>query len=259
MLKSGDTFLIANRYGNIEDLGTSQYGLFHAESRHLSRFSMRLNKLQPLLLSSVVREDNAFLAVDLTNVDSPNGATASIGDLSRGTVHVFRSQFLLPGCRYEHIRIRNYGLESVQLLVSFGFDADFADIFEVRGSKRERHGTRLPPRVEGDAAILAYQGLDGLLRQTHIKFSPQPTSLTADEATYSLTLAPAEETSMFCSVSCHRGDSVECSASYETAFSTAHREIEHAEENACRVDSSERNLSFVVKALGRRPSHAHFE
>jgi hypothetical protein len=62
VLKSGDTFLIANRYGNIEDLGTSQFGLFHAESRHLSRFSMRLNRLQPMLLSSVAREDNAFLA-----------------------------------------------------------------------------------------------------------------------------------------------------------------------------------------------------
>ena len=71
VLKSGDTFLIANRYGDIEALGTSQFGLFHAESRHLSRFSMRLNRLQPLLLSSVVREDNAFLAVDLTNFDSP--------------------------------------------------------------------------------------------------------------------------------------------------------------------------------------------
>ena len=94
VLKSGDTFLIANRYGDIEELGTSQFGLFHAESRHLSRFSMRLNRLQPLLLSSVVREDNAFLAVDMTNVDSPEAVTSSIGDLSRGTVHVFRSQFL---------------------------------------------------------------------------------------------------------------------------------------------------------------------
>ena len=205
VLKSGDTFLIANRYGDIEHLGTSQFGLFHAESRHLSRFSMRLNRLQPLLLSSVVREDNAFLAIDLTNIDSPEAATSSIGDLSRGTVHVFRSQFLLPGCRYEHIRIRNYGLEYVRLAVSFQFDADFADIFEVRGSKRERHGTRLPQRVEGDATILAYKGLDDVLRQTSIAFSPRPTTLTADEASYSVPLAPAEETSMFCSVSCHRG------------------------------------------------------
>ena len=247
VLKSGDTFLIANRYGDIEHLGTSQFGLFHAESRHLSRFSMRLNRLQPLLLSSVVREDNAFLAIDLTNIDSPEAATSSIGDLSRGTVHVFRSQFLLPGCRYEHIRIRNYGLESVRLAVSFQFDADFADIFEVRGSKRERHGTRLQPRVEGDAAILAYKGLDDVLRQTSITFSPRPTILTGDEASYSITLGPAEETSIFSSVSCHRGDSVKCGDSYEMAFSAAQNGIKQAEETACRVASSSETFDLWLK------------
>lgn len=247
VLKSGDTFLIANRYGDIEELGTSQFGLFHAESRHLSRFSMRLNRLQPLLLSSVVREDNAFLAVDMTNVDSPEAVTSSIGDLSRGTVHVFRSQFLLPGCRYEHIRIRNYGLESVRLTLSFQFDADFADIFEVRGSKRERHGQRLPKRVKKETAILAYKGLDDVLRQTSITFSPRPTMLTVHEASYSITLAPAEETSMFCSVSCHRGDSVECGASYETAFSTAQNRIKQAEEAACRVYSSNETFDLWLK------------
>jgi glycogen debranching enzyme len=247
VLKSGDTFLIANRYGDIEALGTSQFGLFHAESRHLSSFSMRLNRLQPLLLSSVVREDNAFLAVDLTNVDSPQSATASIGDLSRGTVHVFRSQFLLPGCRYEHIRLRNYGLESIKLVLSFGFGADFADIFEVRGSKRERHGTHLSPRVEGDAVVLAYQGLDGLLRQTHIAFSPRPTALSANEAFFSITLAPAQETSTFCSVSCVRGNSVECSVSYETAFSTAQNNIKQAEEIGCHVGSSSETFDLWLK------------
>ncbi len=247
VLKSGDTFLIANRYGDIEELGASRFGLFHAESRHLSRFRMRLNRLQPLLLSSVVREDNGFLAVDVTNVDSPEAASSSIGDLSRGTVHVFRSQFLLPGCRYEHIRVRNYGLESVRLTLSFQFDADFADIFEVRGSKRERHGTRLAQRVEGDAAILAYKGLDDVLRQTKITFSPRPATLTGDEASYSITLAPAEETSMFCAVYCHHGDSIECRDSYETAFSTAQNGIKQAEEIGCQVDSSSETFDLWLK------------
>jgi glycogen debranching enzyme len=247
VLKSGDTFLIANRYGDIEDLGASQFGLFHAESRHLSRFSMRLNRLQPLLLSSIVREDNASLVIDVTNVDSPESAAASIGDLSRGTVHVFRSQFLLNGCRYEHVRIRNYGLETVRLVLTFQFDADFADIFEVRGSKRERRGKRLSPRVEGDTVVLAYQGLDGVFRQSRVEFSPRPAALSADEAAYSIALAPAEETSIFDSVSCQRGDSVERIASYETAFSIAQNEIKRAEESACHVECSSETFDQWLK------------
>ena len=50
---------------------------FHAESRHLSRFTLRLNQQGPLLLSSTVNEDNSFLSVDLTNVDSALNSIAS--------------------------------------------------------------------------------------------------------------------------------------------------------------------------------------
>ena len=114
VLKYGDTFLIENRFGDIEHLGASRFGLFYAESRHLSRFSMRLNQLQPLLLSSTIAAGNAFLAVDVTNVDSPESGSRD-GELARESLHVFRSQFLLNSCRYEHIRVRNYGVETVRL------------------------------------------------------------------------------------------------------------------------------------------------
>jgi hypothetical protein len=65
VLKYGDTFAVFDRYGDIEAFGPSQFGLFQAECRHLSRFTMRVNQLQPLLLSSTIREDNSFLSVDL--------------------------------------------------------------------------------------------------------------------------------------------------------------------------------------------------
>src|SRR6202171_1589044 len=105
VLKYGDTFAVFNRYGDIEAFGPSQFGLFHAESRHLSRFTMRVNRQQPLLLSSTIREDNAFLSVDLTNLDS---AVNSGDTLPRGTVHIFRLQFLRQDGCYHHIRLRNY-------------------------------------------------------------------------------------------------------------------------------------------------------
>ena len=55
VLKCGDTFAVLNRYGDIEDLGFSQFGLFHAESRHLSRFSLRLNQQQLELVDRTIR------------------------------------------------------------------------------------------------------------------------------------------------------------------------------------------------------------
>jgi glycogen debranching enzyme len=149
VLKHGDTFAIFNRYGDIEAFGPSQFGLFHAESRYLSRFTMRVNQQQPLLLSSTIREDNAFLSVDLTNLDSP---VNSDDTLPRGTVHIFRLQFLREASCYQHIRLLNYDRQPVRVSLFLQFDADFADIFEVRGTKRARKGERLPDQVEGDAA-----------------------------------------------------------------------------------------------------------
>src|ERR1700681_986697 len=71
VLKYGDTFAIFNRYGDIDAFGPSQFALFRAETRHLSRFAVRVHQRQPQLLSSTIREDNAFLSIDLTNLDSP--------------------------------------------------------------------------------------------------------------------------------------------------------------------------------------------
>ena len=115
-----------------------------SESRHLSRFTMRVNQQQLLLLSSTIREDNAFLSVDLTNLDSP---VNSDDTLPRGTVHIFRLQFLREASCYQHIRLLNYDRQPVRVSLFLQFDADFADIFEVRGTKRARKGERLPDQA----------------------------------------------------------------------------------------------------------------
>ncbi|HET6176229.1 MAG TPA: amylo-alpha-1,6-glucosidase [Candidatus Sulfotelmatobacter sp.] len=246
VLKSGDTFLVANRFGDIEDLGASKFGLFHAECRHLSRFTVRLNGLQPLLLSSTVREDNAFLSVDVSNADSPEvGSTR--GPLPRGTIHIFRSQFLAQACRYEHIRLRNYGLEPIRVALSCQFDADFADIFEVRGTKRKQKGQRLPDYVEGNAVVLEYRGLDRIARRTRVEFRPEPASLAEHEATYRISLDPNAETSVFCSVSCERGDFEPSFVSYETALSNTQQTRSEHHDGECQVTSSSETFDLWLK------------
>ena len=235
VLKYGDTFGVFNRYGDIESLGMSQFGLFHAETRHLSRLTLRLNNQQPLLLSSNIREDNAFLSVDLTNVDMPVNDTET---LARGVVHVFRLQFLRDSSCYQHIRLLNYGLQAVQVSVLVQFDADFADIFEVRGTKRQKRGKRLADRIEGDTAVLGYKGLDGVLRRTRIEFSPRPKALTTKEARFQIALEPKEEKSIFATISCERGQAAKSVATFHTAFRTLSRESGHSCLGDCRITTS---------------------
>jgi glycogen debranching enzyme len=235
VLKYGDTFGVFNRYGDIEAFVPSQFGLFHAESRHISRFAMRLNKQQPLLLSSTIREDNAFLSVDLTNVDSPlNGAEG----LPRGTVHIFRSQFLREASCYGHVRLLNYGLLPVRVSLVFQFDADFADIFEVRGTKRQRKGQRLLDQVEGDTVVLTYKGLDGVERCTRLVFSPAPDSLTSSEAHFQVTLQPKEEHSILNTISCERNGNSKVVAPFHSALYGLQRGADPTGIEDCRVTSS---------------------
>jgi glycogen debranching enzyme len=235
VLKYGDTFAVFNRYGDIEPLGLSRFGLFHAETRHLSRFTVRLNQKQPLLLSSTIREDNAFLSVDLTNVDTNlNGQC----ELPRGTVHMFRLQFLRGATCYQYVRLLNYGLEPVKVFVTLQFDADFADIFEVRGTKRSRQGERLPDHAEKSQVVLSYQGLDDVLRRTCLTFSPQPASLSTREAAFEIALEPKEEKFVSCTITCERNSSPRSVDPYNAAFRKLEKEFDRTGIDECVITTS---------------------
>src|SRR5947209_12736121 len=134
VLKQGDTFAVFDRFGDIETFGSRELGLYYQDTRFLSRLTLKLGKDRPLLLSSTVREDNAVMAVDATNPDvSRNGETV----IPRGTVHIFRSKILWDRTCHERLRIHNYGRVAIDLSFAVEYDADFVDIFELRGTKRE--------------------------------------------------------------------------------------------------------------------------
>jgi glycogen debranching enzyme len=160
VLKQGDMFAVFDRFGDVETFGTGELGLFYQDTRFLSRLTLKLGKDRPLLLSSTVREDNAVLAVDATNPDVWRDSEIVV---PRGTIHVFRSKILWDKACHERLRIHNYGRAAVDFVLSIEFDADFADIFELRGMHRDRHGRRLEPEITDDGLLLAYEGLDHLV------------------------------------------------------------------------------------------------
>src|SRR5262249_5314277 len=150
-------FAVFDRFGDMELSGPAELGIYHQDTRFLSRLVLRLEGKRPLLLSSTIKEDNASLAVDLMNPD-----LTLPGDLvvPRGTVHIARSKILWNSTCYERLRVHNYGHSPVDLVLSIEFDADFADIFEVRGTKRPQRGHRLQTQVTSDELLLSYEGLD---------------------------------------------------------------------------------------------------
>src|SRR5262249_16168555 len=88
------------------------------------------------------------------------------------------------------------------LTLTLLYGADFADIFELRGSQRDRRGKILEPRLQSDRLVFAYRGLDDVERETVLSFFPTPMLLTSDQVSFSLTLAPGEEARLQITVAC---------------------------------------------------------
>ncbi|MGA2421908.1 MAG: amylo-alpha-1,6-glucosidase [Candidatus Acidiferrum sp.] len=243
VLKYGKTFAVFNRFGDLEALGPVQFGIFYNDTRHLSRFTLRLNGREPMLLNSSIRDHDGFLAVDLSNVD--NTVDGKI-ELVRGTIHLFRCKFLDEDGCHEQIRVMNYGMDAVGASVSVRFAADFADIFEVRGTVRQHHGESLPARMSRTEVVLGYRGLDNVERRTRLQFAPTPALLTESQAQFDLTLKPKEETLLNISVVCEQGGARKTVASYATAFQALRERARNGSSRECTIITSSRRFNTCL-------------
>ena len=189
VLKQGESFAVFDRSGDVEHAGLGQQGIYHEGTRFLSLLALRIGNLRPFLLNSTIKKDNLLFTVNLTNPDMyVNGKVI----LRRGDLHVFRSKFIWQATCFETLELVNYSLLPVELSFTLQYDADFADIFEVRGVKRKERGRRLPDEIAADRVVLAYRGLDRILRATEIHFLPAPASLSASRAYFQTILTPGK-------------------------------------------------------------------
>src|SRR5580765_803928 len=192
-LKHDDTFIVLDSHGDIGASAGGPDGLFNADTRYLARLEMMLDDVQPLLLGSNLRDDNSALTVDLTNSDVYRGGHLV---LRKDTLHIVRTLFLWRGTAYQRIGLQNHGDEPARFDLTLLFDNDFADLFEVRGERRQRRGIG-SSRLLGPADVaLEYSGLDGTSRSTAVQFDPRPTRLATNTATFHLDLAPQQATAL---------------------------------------------------------------
>lgn len=193
-LKHGDSFVLFDSNGDVFASPTTPEGLFFGDTRHLSRWQLTIGGLRPLLLSSVARDDNASLAVDLTSADLFDGDELA---LAKNTLHVSRTVFLFDGACHERLAIRNYGDRSARFTVGLRFAADFADLFEIRGRVRPKRGTIKPQRLDDCTVRFSYDGIDDVIRTTEIEFDRPPMELSTEGALFEFDLDAHARTSLF--------------------------------------------------------------
>ncbi len=234
VLKYGAMFAVFDRLGDISHEGMGEQGIFYEGTRYLSEMSLRLWNERPLLLSSTIESSNFLFTADLANLDVSRGESVAI---HRGTLHLLRSRFLWHGVAYEELEFMNYGMEALRVPVSIYFAADFADIFEVRGTTRDRKGRQLDEETDSDCIVLAYEGLDNVLRRMRIHCSPAPDRIMGPEMRFDLELKPKQVRGFHLRMECQNG-AASPSLAYSQARSRAYKEMNVSAESFPQIHSS---------------------
>ncbi len=243
VLKYGRCFAVFNRYGDIEPLGLGEHGIFFRGMRHLSELTLAVWDARPLLMSSTVKSDNFVFTADLANVDVSEEQRVIV---PRGTVHIVRSRFLWHDVAHEEIQVFNYGLNRLTVPLKVSFAADFADIFEVRGMRREQRGRRLEDQISDDSVLIRYEGLDRELRQTLIECDGPPTEITASGLRCEADVRPGKSTVFHFSINCNP-EAQRRSVGYARAMVGAETELKAASSKLCDISSSNDRLSRWIR------------
>jgi glycogen debranching enzyme len=204
-LKDDDLFLITDTLGNISDLSCrlggieDSMGLFCRDTRFLSRLELQIDGRSPISFSSTARKGFAMTVLG----SNPDINNADGSQIKAETIDIHR-EIVIKGGFFEETQVTNYNTHPVSFTLSLSFDADFLDLFEVRGSKREKRGTflRYLPNLEQKSSeallpnkeiVLAYEGLDGSLMESRIQFNSfQPQEIHGYTAVWQLDLAAHE-------------------------------------------------------------------
>lgn len=185
-LIDGKTFLSTTLAGDIMPPGAPDVGLFFDDTRFLSRLELRVGGYRTVVLSSSTEQTLAS-QIELTTGQS---TLRDNFDIPENTVHIRREQLLASDTFYDHISFENFNFHDVMLVIELAYEADFMDVFQVRGVARHHLGHYYKPVIHRDTMVFHYRGLDGVSRETAIRFSQEPDHIDGTTARWQLNLPP---------------------------------------------------------------------
>ena len=208
ILKYGDSFGVFDTKGDALASQGGTQGLYYRDTRHLSHFSVTLNGRRPLVLSSTLRDDNATLTCDLANPDMFDEAGRLV--VEHDLIHVRRTRFLWKAGCFERICIRNFDEAPQRLQFGNRLLRQTSQISLRFAACRARDAARFIRR--SSPATRCGCGIPGLTtrqRLTTLRFDPAPDSVSANQATFDLQLAPKETRSIFLEIDCQQGEFID--------------------------------------------------
>jgi glycogen debranching enzyme len=184
-IKHDCLFLLTDQQGNIAPPGNCSLGLFEDDTRILSHYEIRAAGTPQSRLSTQIVQP--YLAqIDLAVTDH------AFGGNSWDPKHAIflKRELILEDSLIERLTLTNYLIRPIDYWVELHVGCDFADIFEVRGWKREHRGEYFRPAVSSNAIGFAYRGRDGQRIDSQIQFRATPDAIEGHCARWAFPLEP---------------------------------------------------------------------
>ena len=189
----GTTFMVSDVRGDVQD--STVAGLFHDDTRYLSRFVLTLEdeKLDSLTADNINYYSAAFY---LTNPELPS--------LKPRSISVERARFVGDGVS-EEITVHNHLNKKVKLRLHLACAIDFADLFEVKTMDVHKEGTiRIAPDAKRGLLSFAYSNASFQAR-AQIRSSAKGT-VEEDGFAFDLELGPRDVWTTKIDVLVHQND-----------------------------------------------------
>lgn len=248
VVKNGNLFLVMNPNGFLADTSPqSPFGVYSADTRYLKRWNIFAEGAPLRLLSANL--NNGFEAEFIYG----NQTVAGIPEQS---IMVTRN-LVIDRHLHERVTVKNYSPSRKELDIAITYGADFVDIFEVRGARRNKKGTQKAPLLSrlhsptpGCRLRLEYTGVDSVTMQTVLDIRSQAMvdASTAGLVRIPLKLDAGEECVIECTIRAIQGRLNPPSQRYRD-FETACRSARSAYKNWLSKTTRIRSDNAALNAL----------
>ncbi|MGO8794907.1 MAG: glycogen debranching N-terminal domain-containing protein [Candidatus Sulfotelmatobacter sp.] len=190
VIKDEDLFLLCEKTGDIPRGDPQGFGLYYHDCRYLNGYEVTFAG-SPLNALESTSESGFMAEFVLTNPELKQSGGCPLKKQSVG-IHVQRIIDSAHLCVQDVITCTNYTTAPLKLPLSFSFDSDFEDVFEIRGFHPGKIGRSKKPRWRAGMLRFEYGGADGVLRELAVKITPAPKTHGLNGAEVKVTLLAGE-------------------------------------------------------------------
>lgn len=232
VIKDEDIFFLSDPDGTVPIEKGHGFGLYYHDCRYLNGYELRLAGRKPESL--VWTAEHGFTAT--LGLSNPDMILEDGRLLHRHSTEIKWSRAVDSSrlALFDSIAFNNLKSERIDFKVSMTFQAEFEDIFAIRGLLPQKQGKLHPPLWSKDALRFLYEGTDGLYRSLSVRFSMLPLQVNGTRAYFHLDLQPKEKKTILLSLAILESPNKSVSSTRPRRFKLSDVEavLERAEESS---------------------------